>query len=337
VNPPPSALPTPSTPVSLRDLGAFLMLYRWVIGGCTGLAFLLATVLAYGLPPSYTAHAQVFVERGKDPTLRTELTSLSVEVNESIETEIQFMNSRTVAETVVDSLGLDRLPRKPSVMRSITEGISDTLDSMGLVAKLDRRAATVRGFSNTLRCKQPPLTWTITMRYSAEDPVAAAQILDRTLDVYLEHRRSVNRNNAAETFKQRKSEIEAALNNHRANRLRTTDPGVLHQIDLEIRTLETAYITNHERLDRALAEAVADPSLYNVRVIDRPKVPNSPDMSRLLMILAGTFAGLVCGLFASLLRAHFDQTVRTPDDLKRCGLEVLGSLPKTRQLGRNQT
>jgi uncharacterized protein involved in exopolysaccharide biosynthesis len=101
-----------------------------------------------------------------------------------------------------------------------------------------------------------------------------------------------------------------------------------------MRALEASFLANRERLDRTVAEAGADRSLVNVRVVDPPRQPGRPNLPRLLLIVAGLVAGGALGVGMALLRGWFDHGLRTPDDLRRVGIEPLGFVREDRNLRR---
>jgi len=317
---------------SLRDLAVFVATYRWHLALPSLSCLLLATLLAYAMPPSYTAKGLILVERGKDPTMRTELTTLTVEINEAIETEIQFITSKSVAATVVDQLGLHLRTPPPSLLRTITSAVMHSGEALGLIYPIERREKVIEGFRKTVKAKQPPLTWTILLKFSADNPTDAKDILDRTIDAYLDHRRSVYRSEAATWFRNRTTELDNQLSALDTALNRTTDPTVRGRMELERRALESSYLSTRERLDRAVSQTEGDRSLYNVRVIDRPTLPAQPDQPRLLLIVAGLVAGCMLGMCGALVRSYFDRTVRNGDDVRACGLEVLATIPDDRTL-----
>jgi len=327
-----TAVPLVQAQTSLRDVIAQVFRHRGLLLGCALLVGGLVAALVYLQPPSYTATATVLVERGKSPVMRTETTTLSVEMNEAIETEIQLLTSRTVAEGVVDRLRLHERPRRPSRVRDTIEKARETLTGWGLLEPAERRESTVRGFLSTFKAKHPPLTWMITMAYSAEDPSDAAAILRTTLDVYFDRRRAVYLNDTASFFAKRVEQIDGQLIERRGGLARTTEVAERGRYQLEIQALEASFLANRDRLDRALADAAADRSLFNVRVVDVPSVPTRMRFSRLLLISAGLVVGTMLGALLALTRDYFDHTVRTPEDVvRRLGLPVLGSL---RDVGR---
>ena len=218
-----TAVPLVQAQTSLRDVIAQVFRHRGLLLGCALLVGGLVAALVYLQPPSYTATATVLVERGKSPVMRTETTTLSVEINEAIETEIQLLTSRTVAEGVVDRLRLHERPRRPSRVRDTIEKARETLTGWGLLEPAERRESTVRGFLSTFKAKHPPLTWMITMAYSAEDPSDAAAILRTTLDVYFDRRRAVYLNDTASFFAKRVEQIDGQLIERRGGLARTTE------------------------------------------------------------------------------------------------------------------
>ncbi|MDF7774407.1 polysaccharide biosynthesis tyrosine autokinase [Sphingomonas sp. AOB5] len=75
--------------------------------------------------------------------------------------------------------------------------------------------------------------------------------------------------------------------------------------------------------------ATAGVSTSNISVIDGAQVPGGPSKPDLFMNLAfALFAGLGLGALAAFVREHFDDAIRTPDEVQRkLGLQLLGVTP----------
>lgn len=68
----------------------------------------------------------------------------------------------------------------------------------------------------------------------------------------------------------------------------------------------------------------------NVTIVDRARVPGAPERPKpLLNVLIAGMAGLVVGLMLAIARERFDDTIRTPDDLRsKLALPLIGTVPK---------
>jgi uncharacterized protein involved in exopolysaccharide biosynthesis len=310
---------------TLRDVFQFLFKHVITIGLCVVICTTLATTLLYLLPPSYSAKGSLVVERGKSPTLRTESAIWPVEMTEAIETEIQLLRSRTVAEAVVDQLKLDQRPQRPSAFRDFIDATEKNLADLGLIEILPRREKVIKGLTSSLKIAQAPMSWIVTLTYSAQDPQQAADVVRTAMDSYLNRRREIYSNNSSGFFANRVNETNERLKLVRQQIDRQTDAAESARLQLERQSLESSYLTYQNNLDRALADAAGDKSLVNVRVVDYPTTPTTPSLSRLLMILVAFVMSAILGLALAFAADFFDHTVRTPADLARhTKIPVLG-------------
>jgi len=99
-------------------------------------------------------------------------------------------------------------------------------------------------------------------------------------------------------------------------------------------SLEKLYILVEEKYQEAVINEQSQPG--NVLIIDvarRPDKPSKPN--RLLIVLVGTILGLGFGLGYAFLRNYFDNTVKTPEDLKDRNINVIGWVPKIQSLDKS--
>lgn len=69
--------------------------------------------------------------------------------------------------------------------------------------------------------------------------------------------------------------------------------------------------------------------LKNVQVIDTAILPTEPvSLSSTMILIIMSAAGLIIGFFIILLTEYFDNTIRTPEDIKKyLNLPVIGTIP----------
>jgi len=99
-------------------------------------------------------------------------------------------------------------------------------------------------------------------------------------------------------------------------------------------SLEKLYLLVEEKYQEAVINEQSQPG--NVLIIDvarRPFQPAKPN--RLLIILVGTILGLGFGLGYAFLRNYFDNTVKTPEDLKDKNINVIGWIPQIQSLDKS--
>jgi capsular exopolysaccharide synthesis family protein len=74
-------------------------------------------------------------------------------------------------------------------------------------------------------------------------------------------------------------------------------------------------------------------TLSNIKLVELATVPEEPEFpKRNLSLALGLFLGLFWGLFAAFFMEYIDNTVKTPDDIKKHfkNLSLLGTVPKTK-------
>jgi uncharacterized protein involved in exopolysaccharide biosynthesis len=289
---------------------------------------LLGTAIVYLTPQVYEAHSKVLIERGKSPTQRADIAGFQLEAFEVIMSEIEIVRSRTVAEDVVDSLGLASRPRRPSFVRRLSDGITDFLDTVGLLTKVGRREKAITTVQRALTVEPAPQSSVLVITYASESPTDAKDVAQSLTEAYLQHHRQVfGGDEIAGYFKERVQETDAQLMELRERLRRETDPLESGILLLEVGVLEKAYVELRDRLNSAEAERVTDASQVNIRVIDYPTVPEKPARPRLLFVVALVLAGVLLAIGLSLVREYFDQGIYTPSDLDKASkLPLLGSV-----------
>jgi uncharacterized protein involved in exopolysaccharide biosynthesis len=315
---------------SMRDVvqlaarqGGFMLLVAALVTGLTA-------VFVYVTPLTYEASGLVLIERGKNPTLRADPLQYEDQIADVINSEMGIVKSRTVAEAVIDRLGLLREPEKRS--SNVLRRIKSLLDDLGLTTRLSRKEALTHELNSKLKTDQPPLSSLLMVSFSTENPALAANVARAVIDAYLERHREIFEDNSAGFFEARVRETELQLQGIREAMRRSTATSEIEELNLRRAAAEKSYMLYREGLDRARADNAANKSLVNVRLIDYPTVPERPKSSRMRRILLGLAAGVVVAIGLALLRDYFDHTVRTPDDIaSRLKVAVLGSVRKVRR------
>jgi len=316
---------------TLRDVMRFffrrrrLLLTVWF--GVVGLVIL----LVYLLPPQYEASATVLIERGKQPTLRSDPLHFPLEMFEVMASEMQIIKSVGVAEGVVDRLNLHERPVRQSDLQRLKASIRDALDRWGLLTKLDRRDALIQDIQRKLIVEQPPQSATLQIMFRHEDPEHAARIVEAATAIYLKRHRQIFAENTVEFFADRLEQVKRQLEALRKADVRATDPVRKRQLELEVAALDRSFLFFHEKWNQATAERAADPSLVNVRLVDPAQVPTRPRFARLTLIILSVPAGLLLGIGLALISHYFDHRVYEPDDLPaNSAAPVLGTLRRSR-------
>ena len=99
-------------------------------------------------------------------------------------------------------------------------------------------------------------------------------------------------------------------------------------------SLEKLYVLVEEKYQEAVINEQSQPG--NVLIIDVARRPDKPAKpNRLLIVLVGTILGLGFGLGYAFLRNYFDNTVKTPEDLKDRNINVIGWVPQIQSLDKS--
>ena len=96
----------------------------------------------------------------------------------------------------------------------------------------------------------------------------------------------------------------------------------------DVRTMQLVYDQLLQELQRARILESSDEGF--VRVIDEARLPTSPVApNRTRIALAAALVGLVLGIGAAFLLDHFDDSIRSPDEIRTmAGITVLGTIPR---------
>lgn len=164
------------------------------------LAVLIATVLVtLQATPKYTATASVMLDTRKERVSNVEevLSGLPAD-SSAVDTEVEVLKSRQLAERVVKSLKLEddtefnSSLRKPGGVKMVLGGIGSLLgakapdaDRPTAVQAQKRREQIVDRVLSGLSVKRAGLTYVIKVNYESESPAKAALIANKFSELYL--------------------------------------------------------------------------------------------------------------------------------------------------------
>ncbi|MEW6195114.1 MAG: polysaccharide biosynthesis tyrosine autokinase [Bacteroidota bacterium] len=113
---------------------------------------------------------------------------------------------------------------------------------------------------------------------------------------------------------------------NRLNKLPTSTID-LARLQREQSAYEKLYSQVEEKYQQALINEQSVPS--NVFIIDSGRVPTSPAKpNRLLIVIVGLVLGFGIGITYAFVRNHFDNTVKTPEDIQNKNINILAWIPK---------
>ena len=212
------------------------------------------------------------------------------------------------------------------------------LDSLGLLARLDRRESLVRNIQIGLRVEPAPQSSVLVITYGAESAADAAEIATAVTESYLVQHGKVFRVDTARFFEERVKEVVTELEQVRTRQSRETQQASSQSLLLEVGVLEKAYAFYRERLNAARADMAGDESLVNVRILDRPVVAARPARSRMFFLFIALVGAVLLSISLALLREYFDHNIYSERDLEgSLDLPVLGSVVFDNDLSRKVT
>ncbi len=101
----------------------------------------------------------------------------------------------------------------------------------------------------------------------------------------------------------------------------------LARLQREKSAFEKLYLLVEEKYQEALINEQSTPG--NVQIIDKARRAEEPAKpNRKLIVLVGLFVGIFLGLGFAFVKNYFDNKIKTPEDIKNLGIEVVGWIPK---------
>ncbi len=156
-------------------------------------------MVTFQATPKYTATASVMLDTRKERVSNVEevLSGLPAD-SSAVDTEVEVLKSRQLAERVVKSLNLEKDPefnsalRKPSGVKMVIGGIGSLVGAKAPDTKLltatqaqRRHEQIVDRLLGGLSVKRAGLTYVIKVNYESESPAKAAQIANKFSELYL--------------------------------------------------------------------------------------------------------------------------------------------------------
>lgn len=161
--------------------------------------FIAAVVVTLQATPKYTATASVMLDNRKERVSNVEevLSGLPAD-SSAVDTEVEVLKSRQLAERVVNTLSLDKDPsfntslQKPTGLRAVVGSIKEMIgaappaDTVLSASALQRRhEQIVDKLLGSLSVKRAGLTYVIKVNYEHADPVKAALLANKFSELYL--------------------------------------------------------------------------------------------------------------------------------------------------------
>jgi capsular exopolysaccharide synthesis family protein len=226
---------------SLRDLLYVLFGHKGKVTVFTLLLFGMAALMTFLRPGLYRSEARLLVRLGRetvslDPTATIgEIAQINQSRDWEINSELEILKSREIAERVVDELGADVFEREPeapadgnavaavspnagilpalrNAARAVKTGPARLAVSLGLSEPLEPREKAVRRIMENVDVKSLANTSVISLSYEAPRRGLAREILDRFIQAYLEKHLAVYYvADSRQFFERQVSELRAQL------------------------------------------------------------------------------------------------------------------------------
>ncbi len=182
--------------------------------------------------PSYRSEAQLLMRMGRetvslDPTATIgEVVNVSRSYDWEINSELEILKSREIAERVVDDLGTsvilhgpqkappetavavatptdDALQTVKQTLDVVADGTGKLATSLGLSEPVDEREKAIRKLTDNVKIETPQNTSVFNITYSARDPELAQSILEKFIQAYLEKHLAVYCTSSSQQFFER--------------------------------------------------------------------------------------------------------------------------------------
>lgn len=218
-------------PLSMRSVWNVLFKWKWqillVFVTCVSAAAVHLLVLRGDL---YESEVKILVQRGQEQApLSTMIVDRSLMVNNpsaDVNSEIDLILRDDLITMLVDTLPLDALAEDPPpagglalakhhvkrAVRQVREMVDEVFYAAGLQKRLTLREQMIRAIQARLIVQAGPQTNVVTARFLWPDPVAGAEILNRLIALYLDHRATIFQGTkAVEFFEDRRINAQARL------------------------------------------------------------------------------------------------------------------------------
>lgn len=101
----------------------------------------------------------------------------------------------------------------------------------------------------------------------------------------------------------------------------------LARLQREQASYEKLFTQVEQRYQEAIINEQSVPG--NVLIVDDGLVPNSPSKpNRLMIVLVGLFLGIGMGVAFAFVKDHFDNTIKTPEDIQKRNINILAWIPQ---------
>lgn len=183
----------------LRRLANMFRRRMRLFGAVALVVFVAVVLVTLTATPMYTATANVMLDTRQEQVVNVEAVLSGLPADSSVvDTEVEILKSRRLAERVVNALQLDKDPEFNPVLRTtgpigaIKGAISGALSALtpeeaqdGAVAEQKAQERVVDNVLSHLSVRRSGLTYVINVSFESESPTKAATIANKFAELYL--------------------------------------------------------------------------------------------------------------------------------------------------------
>ena len=328
----PTAADTPSKPVTLANLGAFLKQSLWLLVAAVVIAMLIGAAYVVVTVPTFVATAQLLIESQKMQFFWKEAGVVDLTVdNAQVESQLEILKSEKIAGAVIDSLNLVADPE----FRAPKAG-----------SDFERRRFAIAAFRDRFSARRVGQSYIIEISFRSRDAAKAPLITNAVADAYIQDQLQAKSEVAkqADTWmQQRITELGGQLNDAaRAVQRFKAKAGILDTgtqngdgrlIDqlTELEARAQSYRRLYETFLQKLTENLQQESypVSNARVVAEATRPLGRSAPKTTLVMAlSVLLGLICGGGVAAVRWMLDRSIRGVSEACHVvGLDLLGALP----------
>ncbi|TWB67350.1 Wzz/FepE/Etk N-terminal domain-containing protein [Bradyrhizobium sacchari] len=305
-NMPPDFRPAPT--MSLVEVLAFIRRHLSIISLATLATLVIAIIYLITATPTYTAKAELVVDsRAVDPT----------SVSTIVESQIKIITSESIANAVIEKLGLAQDPEfeasQASPLHSMTSSISRLLGWSKPETKAHAARYIVESFQRKLLAKRLGPTYLVEITFDSRDPDRAAQILNAVAEKYITRQMDYAGLRDDSWIKDRLNELstqalaaQKALEDFSRNRKDTADSAAtIDRLAAAAESSKSAYDNFRHVLRKMEATRQQSLPVFEASLITgaSPPLRASSPKARVVLgaaIVAGALLGIAIGILREL-------------------------------------
>jgi uncharacterized protein involved in exopolysaccharide biosynthesis len=170
------------TEIDLRQVWNAVSRRQWTILGAAAIVGLLAAFAVSTVTPVYRASATLLIEPDqKNIVSIDEVYGVDTRAEQYYETQFAILQSRGIADLVIDRLDLTNNPN----FRSEQDGGTGLLSGAAPGVRVDRKQETVEQYFNSLAIQPITRTQLVRIHFDSVDPELAAQVANSHAEAYI--------------------------------------------------------------------------------------------------------------------------------------------------------